>query len=100
MFAASKSSPTTWKCRAQHAAVTLPRCQRPRTVTFILIVTARFVHPLVLLQPLEGAANALLDRQRRLPTGGANLFRVQENERVVPHPAAIAAGVLKRRLQF
>jgi len=37
-FASSKSRPVTEKCFAQHAAVTLPRCQRPRTAMCISVL--------------------------------------------------------------
>src|ERR1035437_1664407 len=94
-FATSKSRPTTEKCFAQHAAVTLPRCQRPRTVTFILCVAARVVDPLVLLQPLERAPDDLFTRQRGFPAGAADFLCVEKNERVVADPAAAAAGVFE-----
>ena len=60
--------------------------------------SSSFQHPLVPLQPLQSTNDGLLDRQFRAPTGGFHLVDVEEDERVVPNPAAVAAGILEARL--
>ena len=60
---------------------------------------ARFIDPLVLLQPFQRPLDALFNRQRGFPAGGADFFGVEEDERVVPNPAFITAGVFKLWLQ-
>src|SRR4051794_38417622 len=81
--AMSKSRPVTRKCFAQHAAVTQPRCQRPRTVMFIRFRFSplpRFVHPLICLQPFECAHDALFNRQLGRPPRRTNFLGVEEDE--------------------
>ena len=66
---------------------------------FILFQAAGFVHPLVLLQPFKGADNALFDGEGGVPAGGADFRRIEEDERVIAHPAAAAAGVFEGGFQ-
>ena len=65
----------------------------------MLFQAAGFVHPLVLLQPLEGADDALLDGEGGVPAGGADFLGVEEDERIVADPAAAAAGVFEGGFQ-
>src|SRR5438067_7753816 len=57
------------------------------------------VDPAIFLQPAHGADDALFNRQPRLPAGRLDFFRVEEDERIVTDPAAVAAGVFEFRFQ-
>src|SRR5262245_8528383 len=59
---------------------------------------ALLVDPLILPKPLERPPDALLNSERRFPTRRLNLLCVEEDERVVADPAAVASGVLEAGL--
>src|SRR5208282_3843950 len=58
-----------------------------------------FEHPLVFLEPLERADDGLLDGERGLPAGRADFFGVEKDERIVAHPAFVAAGIFQFRFK-
>ena len=49
--------------------------------------------PAIRVQPVEGADDALANGQLRLPSERANARGVEEDERVVADPAALAARI-------
>src|SRR5688572_14583286 len=53
----------------------------------------RLKHPGIGGQKIDGFLDPSSDRQLRLPPKRADLFRVEEDERAVSDPAAVAAGV-------
>ncbi len=64
-----------------------------------LFVGACVVNPPVLLQPLKRASNALFNRERRFPAGGADFLGVEKDERVVADPSTIATGIFEFWIQ-
>src|ERR1700736_1409822 len=59
---------------------------------------AALEQPMVMLQILQRANDAFADRQLRTPTQGADVGRIQKDERTVADPAAVAACVSPPRL--
>src|SRR5690349_19548052 len=58
----------------------------------------RLQNPLVPGEILDGALDALAKAEARPPAERADPARIEEDERIVPHPAAIAPRVGVRRL--
>src|SRR5262245_58988129 len=56
-------------------------------------------NPAIFRQPIDGALDALTNGLFRLPTGGTNFRRIEEDERIVPHPATLTTGESQLRLQ-
>src|SRR5437773_2409371 len=55
--------------------------------------------PLVRLQPLQSANDAVANRQLRFPAGRLNLGRIEKNERIVSNPTSVPSAVLQPRFQ-
>ena len=54
---------------------------------------------MISLEPLQSPKKGLLDGQFGLPAGVPQLFRVEEDERVIAHPPPLAAGVFDARFE-
>src|SRR5215468_7396339 len=63
----------------------------------VLQASSFFQQPFMLDQIFQGADDALLNRQFRLPAQATNPSGVQKDERTVTDPAACAAGKVQLR---
>src|SRR5581483_476035 len=86
---------------ARQAAVTMPRCHNPATATVMLLIAASpfLKHPRLALQVLQRADHGVADGEGWRPAERADFFGVEEDERAVADPAALAAGVFAIRVQ-
>src|SRR5436305_841607 len=108
-FSAFRSRPTSTTCapsRARRWAICAPSPRDAPVINAILSTSGlftdnlltRFKEPRIGLQITDRLEHALADAQRWTPPEGANAAGVQEDERAVAHPPALAAAVHTPRL--